>query len=208
MQVRPLSRAVDPSRPYATNPTASKKLRARRAPINHGDALFERASRRRLRIHGAHEIMMEEHRLIEKLRRIEALFAGTTFEGERNAAADAMRRIRSRLREARKTDAPVEYTFTLPDIWSRKLLVALLRRYEIRPYRYRGQRHTTVMAHVPVSFVDQTLWPEFCQLSDTLRSYLDEVTDRVISSGIHRDASEATVRERPALSQGATEQTV
>ena len=141
--------------------------------------------------------MTEEQKLIEKLRRIEALFAGTTFKGERDAAANAMERIRTRLRDFQQSDPPIEYKFGMLDMWSRKLLVALLRRYGIKPYRYRGQRHTTVMARVPSSFVDQTLWPEFQQLDDTLRSYLSEVTNRVIADGIHSDSSEAEVRNQP-----------
>jgi len=141
----------------------------------------------------------EEQKLVEKLRRIEALFAGTTFEGERVAAADAMQRIRERLRQVQESDSPIEYKFTMTDMWSRRVLLALLRRYDIRPYRYHGQRHTTVMARVPVSFVDKTLWPEFEQLDDTLRAYLNEITDRVISECIHANSSEAEVRSQKAL---------
>jgi len=51
------------------------------------------------------------------------------------------------------------------------------------------------MARVPVSFVDETLWPEFQELDETLRSYLEEVTNRVISTSIYADSSEAEVRQ-------------
>jgi hypothetical protein len=44
----------------------------------------------------------------------------------------------------------VEFRFSLADQWSRHLLVALLRRYGIKPYRYSRQRRTTVMV-IPVS---------------------------------------------------------
>ncbi len=137
--------------------------------------------------------MIEERDLIEKLRRIERLFSGATTDGERAAAASALERIRQRLDETKRIDPPIEYKFTLPDSWSRKLLVALLRRYGLKPYRYRRQRYTTVMTKVPASFVDQTLWPEYEKLSETLRSYLDEITERVISEGIYKDNSEADV---------------
>jgi tRNA nucleotidyltransferase (CCA-adding enzyme) len=80
-------------------------------------------------------------------------------------------------------------------LWSKKLFLALLRRYGIEPYRYRRQKHTTIMARVPVSFVNDTLWPEFQELNQTLRSYLDEVTNRVITTGIYADSSEAEVRQ-------------
>ena len=47
---------------------------------------------------------------------------------------------------------------------------------QIWPHRYRGQRHTTVMARVPRHLVDQTLWPEYQQISDALQIYLASAT--------------------------------
>jgi hypothetical protein len=143
---------------------------------------------------------MDEAKLREKLALIEALFAGATTEGERLAAAEARRRIQLRLQGVQQLDPPVEYRFTLADGWSRKVFLALLRRYDIKPYRYPGQRRTTVMAKVPKRFVDETLWPEFEQISATMRVYIDELTDRIIADTIHRDSSEAAeVAEAPGL---------
>jgi len=140
--------------------------------------------------------MNDQAKLIETLERIEALFAGATTDGEREAAASALERMRARLERVRQSDPPVEYQFTFTDMWSRKLFVALLRRYEIRPYRYARQRYTTVMANVPKSFVDETLWPEFKKLSQTLQSYLNEITDRIIAEGIWADNSEPEIRQK------------
>jgi hypothetical protein len=147
--------------------------------------------------------MTEEQRLIEKLQRIEALFAGAATPGEREAAAQARERIRLRMQETQKTDPPIEYTFTMPDQWSRKLFVALMRRYQIRPYRYPRQRYTTVMARVSKGFVDDTLWPEYLELDKTLRAYLSEITERVITQTIEADNSDVEIRPQPAaLSDG------
>jgi len=137
--------------------------------------------------------MMDEEKLIEKLRLIEALHAGALTDGEREAAANALERIRERLKTVSRTEPPVEYKFTLGDIWSRKLMAALLRRYGIKPYRYKRQRRTTIMARVPASFVGETLWPEFQKLNETLMAYLNDVTERVISEGIYSDSSEVDV---------------
>jgi hypothetical protein len=141
--------------------------------------------------------MTDETALIEKLRRIEALFARPGTAGEREAAAGARERILERLRELEQTDPPVEFTFTVPDRWSHRLLVALLRRYGVRPYRYRRQRYTTVVARVARRFVNETLWPEYQQLHQTLAAHLDEVTTRLIGEALQADASEAEERDRP-----------
>lgn len=153
--------------------------------------------------------MTDEQRLIEKLQRIEALFADSAASvGEREAAALARDRIRKRLVEQQQIDPPIEFSFTLRDRFSHRLMIALLRRYQIRPYRYRGQRHTTIMARVPSRFCDEVLWPEFKQLSKTLESFLSDMTDRVIAEAINSDASELDVApgQLPASSSiGCTE---
>lgn len=140
---------------------------------------------------------MNEARLIDKLRLVEALYAGAATAGERDAADSARQRILERLRSTERADPPLEFRFTMGDRWSRKVFVALLRRYGIRPYRYSRQRHTTVMAKVSRRFVNETLWPEFQEISRTLRTYLDDVTDRVITRAIHEDGSDADVMDVP-----------
>jgi hypothetical protein len=98
---------------------------------------------------------VNEANLIEKLRLIEALFAGAKTEGEKDAADRARQRILERLKTVERADPPVEYRFGMNDMWQRRVFTALLRRYGIKPYRYSGQRHTTVMARVPKRFVDE-----------------------------------------------------
>lgn len=141
---------------------------------------------------------LDEPRLLEKLRAIEALFAGATTAGERVAAAEAKKRIQLRLEALSLADPPVEYRFTVADGWSAKLLLPLCRRYELTPYRYRGQRRTTVIVKVSRRFVAETLWPEFEQLSSVLRSHIAELTDRVIAQAIHQDVSDVAEAEPPA----------
>jgi len=142
--------------------------------------------------------MTERHRLAEKLRQLEAIFSGTEFEGERIAANVAIQKLRDKLHQIEEADPPVEYKFSMDDMWSRKLFIALLRRYGMAPYRYPRQRHTTVMVRVSKSFVDTTLWPEFHELSDVLETYLTEVTDRLISECVCADTSEAQTIKEPA----------
>lgn len=140
--------------------------------------------------------MTDERKLIEKLRRIEALFARPATEGERAAAASARDRIRARLLEIERTDSPIEYTFNLPDSWSHRLMVALLRRYGVKPYRYRRQRYTTLMARVSRKFVEETLWPEYQEIHATLLRHLEAVTARVIAEALQVDTSDAEERDR------------
>jgi hypothetical protein len=134
---------------------------------------------------------MDEATLRARLQRIEALFAGAGTEGERVAAGEARRRILERLGSLAREDPAVEFRFTLGDVWSRRVFLALLRRYGLRPYRRRGQRRTTVLVRAPRRFVDETLWPEFQQLAATLTRYLEEVTERVVADVLHGDSSDA-----------------
>jgi len=53
------------------------------------------------------------------------------------------------------------------------------------------------MARVSQRFVDETLWPEYQQISETLRANLSHVTDRIVGEVLHGDGSEAEVVEQP-----------
>jgi hypothetical protein len=90
-----------------------------------------------------------EGTLLEKLRKLEALHAGTKFSGEREAARLAAERIRARLAELQQCEQELEYRYSLQDPWQRKLFLALCRRYGLKPYRLRGQRHSSVMVRAP-----------------------------------------------------------
>jgi hypothetical protein len=138
--------------------------------------------------------MTTEQELREKLRKISRLFEGATTEGERCAAAAATERVKQALAAATQTDHPVEIRFTLSDLWHRRLFTALCRRYRLEPYRYRGQRHTTVVVRAPRSFIDKILWPEYLQLKDALEEYLNEATERIIREEVYSDSAEATER--------------
>ena len=61
----------------------------------------------------------------------------------------------------------------MPDQWSRQLFMALSRRYGLKPYRYRRQRHTTVVIRAPKGFIETAPWPEFTELNQALRTYLN-----------------------------------
>ena len=52
--------------------------------------------------------------------------------------------LAERLGEAERQEKSTEFRFTLADEWSRRLFASLCRRYGLDPYRYKGQRHTTV----------------------------------------------------------------
>lgn len=138
-------------------------------------------------------VTSDEQNLIEKLRRIEALFSRPGTDGERDAAARARDRILQKLREsaphaaAREDptmDPAVEYRFSLSDPWSQRLLLALLRHHGISPYRRRGQRRTTITARVSRRFVDDVLWPQFRGFERELREYFDRSTDRIIEQAL------------------------
>ena len=135
--------------------------------------------------------MHDEERLKEKLRAIEALFAGATTDGERDAADRARQRIAALLAE-RAGDRQVEWQFSL-DPWSYDLLVALARRYGLEPYRYRRQRYSTLVVKASERFLLQTFLPEYDAMSETLHEHLTAVTKRVVAEVLNADKREAKV---------------
>jgi hypothetical protein len=84
--------------------------------------------------------------------------------------------------------------FSLPDRWQRRLFTALCRRYGVEPYRYRGQRYSSLMVRVPRSFIDGVLWPEFLEIKQVLDEYLNEATERIIREEVYQNAGEPQER--------------
>ena len=146
--------------------------------------------------------MNEEDVLRDKLRKIEALFAGAATPGERAAAGAAAERLREKLKITELTEKPIEMKFSIPDPWARSLFLALSRRYGLRPYRHPRMHRQTVMLKGPRTFLEDVLWPQFQELSKELSRFLDDITRRVISEevfGDTRDADEVAEPKRIGL---------
>ena len=141
----------------------------------------------------------EEQQLIAKLRKIEALFVRPGTAGEREAAENASHRIRARLAALDETEPTIEFRFSLTDAWSRSLFSAVLRRHGLKPYRYRGQRRTTLMVRVVRSYLDAQVWPEFLQLQSVLHDHFEAVTKRVIAQAMGTEDSDVELRDGTAL---------
>ena len=139
--------------------------------------------------------MTTDAELREKLRKIYALFEGATTPGERDAAAAAINRVKTALAAEQKREQTVEMRFSLPDRWQRRLFTALCRRYGVEPYRYRGQRYSSLMVRVPRTFIDGVLWPEFLEIKKALDEYLNEATERIIREEVFQNGREP--QERP-----------
>jgi len=138
--------------------------------------------------------MTTEAELREKLLKIYALYEGATTPGERDAAAAAINRVKKALAAERQREKLIEMRFSLPDRWQRRLFAALCRRYGLEPYRYRGQRYTTIMLRVPRSFVDEVLWPEYLDIKEALDEYLNEATERIIREEVDQNVREPQER--------------
>ena len=132
-----------------------------------------------------------EDRLREKLRKIEALYAGAATVGEKSAAGAAAERLRRQFQTSSKAEPSLEFKFSVSDPWCRRLLVALCRRYGVKPYRYHRMKAQTVIVRAPNSFVRLTLWPEYEELRQALAAHLDEITDRIIREEVYETTGDA-----------------
>ena len=135
--------------------------------------------------------MIDEAHLREKLRKIEALFAGAATPGERQAADAAAERIRLQLGAAARTEPVIEMRFSIPNPWSRRLFIALCRRYDLKPFRYARMKRQTVVVKAPRTFLERTLWPQFVEIDTALTAYLDDITNKVIREEVHGEAGDA-----------------
>jgi hypothetical protein len=81
--------------------------------------------------------------------------------------------------------------FSIADAWSRRLLIALCRRYGLRPYRYPRMHRQTLIVKAPRSFVETVLLPEFKAINAALIEYLSSITERLIREEVYGDVADA-----------------
>lgn len=141
--------------------------------------------------------VISEDQLREKLRKIEALYAGAKTDGEKSAAGAAAERIRVKFENASKQERAEEFKFSITDPWSRQLFIALCRRYGLKPFRYTRMHRQTVIIRAPASFVQMTLWLEFEELSSALTAHLDEITTKIIREEVHEATQDADEIREP-----------
>ncbi len=127
---------------------------------------------------------MTENELKMRIAKLEALFVGTSYAGEKQAAKNNLDRLLDRLHQEQTKDKVTEMKYTGLTRHSKKLFMALLSRYGLKPYRYYRQKYTTVMVKGPQDFLHNVVWAEFLQLNELLEEHLGEVTDRIISQNI------------------------
>jgi hypothetical protein len=142
---------------------------------------------------------MVEHRDIrERLAKLEALFARGATAGERAAAGAAMGRLQARLDLGGKTisEPEIEMQYSLPDVWSVRLFVAICRKHGVQPFRYPRQRRTTVMVRIRKSVFERTIAAEFQALHRELTSYFAEMVDHLISDVMKSDGDDDSLEQR------------
>lgn len=109
------------------------------------------------------DAMRDNGDIRERPAKIEALFARGATAGERAAAGAALQRLKARLDPSanRPQEPEIELQYSLPDVWSVRLFVAVCRKHCVRPYRYPRQRRTTVMVRARKCEFQTTIAAEF-----------------------------------------------
>ena len=130
--------------------------------------------------------------IINKIKKIESLIARASTAGEKNAAISAKKRLIEKYPELAQNKKIKEFKIYTTDFWHKKLLLAICRKYEINPYRYKRQKYTTVMIRTNRKFLDEILWKEYVEFSDLLESLIEDITDEVISK-IHEDEGDVVI---------------
>jgi hypothetical protein len=133
-----------------------------------------------------------ESSIIEKIKKIEALIAGATTDGEKQAAISAKHRILDKYPEIEVQQNQREYRLLTQGEWHKKLLLALCAKYGVKAYRYPRQKHTTVTVKINPEFLNKVLWKEYLDYSAHLALLIDEITTDLINK-IHEPGKEEEV---------------
>jgi hypothetical protein len=155
-----------------------------------------------------------------RLAKLEALFARGATDGERAAAGAAIDRLQARREDGGgaggssdrassrasahgpgrgpATEPEVELQYTLPDLWSVRLFIALCRKADVQPYRYPRQRRTTVMVRVRPSVFEHGVLAEFSALHGALTEAFGDIVAHLIADVMRGDGDD-TALEQPRI---------
>jgi hypothetical protein len=164
-------------------------------------------------MHSAHDI----EDLVARLKKVQALYNAPATEGERAAAAAAAMRLQERLKEATgaaqagqashagqasgaSEGRTQEFQIRIDDAWSRKLFIGIARHHGVHPYRYRGQRRTTLVVRTTEHRIDRIIMPHYREAVAVLRDHFDAIADRVIRETLGQATDDT--EERLALGGG------
>ena len=142
--------------------------------------------------------MTSDRDIHEKLAKLEQLFARGATPGERAAASAARDRLQAKL-DVGVTDGAdpeIELQYSLPDVWSVRIFVALCRKHGVRPYRYPRQRRTTVMVRVRQASFERTVASEFRTLYREVTAYFDETVNHLIADAMKSDGDDEALEQR------------
>jgi hypothetical protein len=143
-------------------------------------------------------VMNGRRDIAERLAKLEALFARGATAGERAAAGAAIGRLQTRLDPARREpEAPeIELQYSLPDLWSLRLFIAICRKHGVRPYRYPRQRRTTLVVRVRKAEFERTVGAEFDMLHRELARAFEVIVDHLVADVMHSDGDDAGLEQR------------
>ena len=90
----------------------------------------------------------------------------------------------------------VELQYSLPDMWSVRLFIAICRKHGVHPFRHARQRQTTVMVRARERVFDRVVWTEFSRLHTEFEVYFADVTDHLITRAMGSDGDDSTLEQR------------
>ena len=145
---------------------------------------------------------MDETRLIERFRSVEALYCGATTDGERNAAARARARLLERIEQSDLPGVlPLFLRLRPSDLRSYSLVLAMMRRYGLMPARLVRRRCVAALADSR-KVVVEVLVPEFEASSRALRGAIERWLVGAVRAALFGGEAHGEIELLPASTQG------
>ncbi len=90
----------------------------------------------------------------------------------------------------------IELQYSLPDVWSVRIFVALCRKHRVRPYRYPRQRRTTAMVRTRQVSFERRVASEFRTLYPEVTAYFEATVNHLIADAMKSDGDDETLERR------------
>ncbi|WP_306128073.1 hypothetical protein [Roseovarius sp. MMSF_3350] len=90
----------------------------------------------------------------------------------------------------------IELQYSLPDVWSVRIFVALCRKHMVRPYRYPRQRRTPLIVRTRQISFGRTVATEFRALYRESTAYFEATVNHLIADAMKSDGDDEALERR------------
>lgn len=71
--------------------------------------------------------------------------------------------------------------------WNRQIFLALCEKYNLEPYRYKGEKKTTIKLETTMDFMENILWPDYKKFTKIYHKSMEDILKKCIEKILYKE---------------------